>query len=74
MNEVYYGTVIFFNKKNYGFIGWEKDGVAQKDLFVHYSDLVCEGYKIAYKGDKVSFEIGMNIRGQPKAINVKVIK
>jgi cold shock CspA family protein len=32
-----------------------------------------EGYKTVNKGQKVSFNIGENIRGQDKAINVTVI-
>lgn len=73
--NVFYGEVIWFNpKKGFGFILWQKDGVAQKDLFVHFSDVSCEGYKTLYKGQKVSFEIGANWNGVPKAISVQVLK
>ena len=72
---VYFGTVIFFsNTKNYGFLAWEKDGVKQEDMFVHFSDIVCEGFKTLKKDQKVSFEIGKNNNGDPKATNVIVVK
>lgn len=72
---IYYGEVIFFDpKKGYGFVLWEIDGVKQKDLFVHFSDLQMDGFKTLYKGQKVSFGLGTNVRGEPKAINVVVLK
>ncbi len=71
----YFGTVIFFdNKAGYGFIEWGIDGKPQQDMFVHFSDIVCEGFKTVKKGQKVSFGIGLNNRGQPKAVNVTAIK
>lgn len=64
------GKVIWFNNKvGYGFI--ERAGEA--DLFVHFSDVVCEGFKTLKKGQKVTFGLGENKNGRPKAINVKVI-
>lgn len=69
------GEVCWFDaRKGYGFILWEKDGVKQKDLFVHFSDVSCEGFKTLYKGQKVSFGLGTNKKGDPKAINVVVLK
>jgi CspA family cold shock protein len=69
------GEVCWFNaRKGYGFILWMKDGIKQKDLFVHFSDINCEGFKTLYKGQKVSFGIGTNKKGDPKAINVIVLK
>ena len=71
----FYGEVIFFDpKRGYGFILWSKAEAQQKDLFVHFSDIVCEGYKTLYKGQKVSFGLGMNKNGIPKAINVLILK
>ena len=71
MSELFEGTVIWFdNKSGYGFIGWERNNNQEKDLFVHFSDLVCDGFKTVKKGQKVLFGIGQNNRGQPKAINV----
>ena len=72
MEEVrYLGSVIWFdNKSGYGFIQWDKDGDPQKDLFVHFSDINCEGFKTIKKGQKVSFTLGKNNKGQPKATDV----
>lgn len=64
-----FGTVVWFSK-GYGFI--KPDGT-DSDIFCHYSDVDCPGFKMLYKGQKVSFMIGQNKRGQPKAIEVKVI-
>jgi len=74
MSETHNGKVIWFNQLGIGFIEWNKDGEKQKDMFVHYSDLCMEGFKMLHKGQDVSFEIGLNHKGQPKAVNVKVIK
>jgi cold shock protein len=69
------GEVLWFDPtRGFGFISWEKDGVAQKDMFVHFSDVICEGFKTLYKHQKVSFNLGTNNRGQPKATDVVVLK
>lgn len=74
-NEKYDGEVVWFdNKQGYGFISWEKDGVKQKDMFVHYSDIVCNGFKTLLKEQKVSFGLGTNKHGSPKATEVTVLK
>lgn len=74
-NERYFGEVLWFDsKRGYGFIAWEKDGVKQKDMFVHFSDVTCEGFKTLYKSQKVSFGLGTNKHGDPKATNVEVLK
>lgn len=68
------GQVIFFNAtKGYGFIAWSKDGVTQEDLFIHWSDINMNGYKVLYKAQNVEFELGTNNKGLPKAILVKVL-
>ncbi len=73
--NVYYGNVCWFDpKKGYGFLEWSIDGVAQKDLFVHFSDVSCEGFKTLYKGQKVSFGLGVNKHGDPKATEVAIVK
>ena len=73
--KMYFGEIIWFSaQKGFGFVQWEIDGVPQKDLFLHYSDLVIDGFKTVYKQDRVSFSIGKNMRGEPKAIEVVVIK
>lgn len=71
--EVFYGSVVIFTKKGYGFIAKENATENDPDIFVHYSDIKAEGYKILYKGQKVSYQIGQNHSGQPKAINVTVL-
>ena len=65
------GVVKWFNsKKGYGFIS---KGENEKDIFVHFSDINSDGYKSLKPGDKVSFEVGKNDKGE-KAIKVEVIK
>jgi CspA family cold shock protein len=75
-NKKHYGEVIFFDpKKGYGFLEWRSEaGERQKDLFVHFSDVVCDGFKTLFKGQKVSFGLGTNMRGEPKATEVTVLR
>lgn len=62
------GTVKWFNdSKGYGFI--EQDG--GRDLFVHYSSIISEGFRTLSEGQRVSFEIEEDHRG-PRAVNVDV--
>ena len=72
--ETYEGITIWF-KHSYGFIKWEKNGVPQKDLFIHYSDITNQkGYKTLRKNQKVSFQLGLNHKQDPKAINVLILE
>lgn len=73
-SNVRLGRCVFFLNLGYGFLEWEKEGVKQPDMFVHYSDLNMDGFRILEPQDEVSFEIGTNYKGQPKAINVTLIK
>lgn len=74
MENIYVGEVCWFcPRKGIGFISWSKEGVKQKDMFVHYSDISCEGFKTLLKAQKVSFGIGTNMHGDPKAVNVTVM-
>lgn len=57
----------FDNKKGYGFIELD-DGSG--DIFVHYSDIVEEGFKTLAEGDTVEFEISETDQAR-KAVNVK---
>ena len=67
MAEVKYGRVKWFDsRKGYGFIEAE-DGSG--DVFVHFSDILGEGYKSLDEGDRVKFEVVQSDKG-PKAINV----
>ena len=73
-NVTHTGKCIFFsNQKGFGFLQWEIDGVQQRDMFVHYSDINCVGFKTLFKDQRVSFQIGTNFHGDPKAINVTVL-
>ncbi|MBE6017861.1 MAG: cold-shock protein [Lachnospiraceae bacterium] len=63
------GTVKWFNnQKGYGFI-CDEEG---KDVFVHYSGIIQEGFKTLKEGEAVEFEIFEGDKG-PQAINVKAI-
>lgn len=74
-DKIYYGEVVFFSAvRGYGFLQWDIDGVQQDDMFIHYSNIIMDGYKTIAKGQRVSFSIGTNDRGEPKAINVIAIK
>ena len=72
MSEVKNGFVVWFNSaRGFGFIKPDDNG---PDIFAHYSDISVEGYKTLQKDQKVSYEVGVNKRGQPKAINITVLK
>jgi CspA family cold shock protein len=68
-STVFYGTTIFFTK-GYGFI---QPDVGGPDVFCHFSDINADGFKSLKKSQRVSYQIGKNLRDQPKAINVQVI-
>jgi CspA family cold shock protein len=64
------GTVKWFNDdKGFGFITPE-DG--SKDLFVHHSAIVGEGFRSLAEGAKVSYEAEQGPKG-PNATNVTTI-
>lgn len=61
------GTVKWFNDaKGYGFIQTD-DG---KDVFVHQSEIVTEGYRTLKEGQRVEFEMARGEKG-PKAEKVR---
>jgi CspA family cold shock protein len=54
------GTVKWFhNGKGYGFITREEG----EDIFVHYSEIVMEGYKKLDEGNKVEFSVAEGKKG-----------
>lgn len=64
------GKVKWFNaEKGFGFIVSEETG---KDIFVHYSVIIQDGYKTLAEGDLVSYEIKTTERGE-QAVNVQKI-
>lgn len=63
------GKVKWFNaEKGYGFIESDEGG----DVFVHYSAIQSEGYRVLDEGDGVEFDIVEGDRG-PQASNVTKI-
>jgi CspA family cold shock protein len=62
------GKVKWFDeKKGYGFITPDDGG---KDYFVHYSNLIGEGFKTLRENQEVEFEPGQGKKG-PEATKVK---
>ena len=61
------GTIKWFNaQKGYGFVK-NSDG---KDVFVHHSNIVMDGFRTLEEGDFVSFELGSGNDGKEQAVNV----
>jgi cold shock protein len=62
------GTVKWFSQdKGYGFITPDEAG---KDLFVHHTGVVGEGFKSLTDGARVSYEAEQGPKG-PQAVNVQ---
>ncbi len=59
----------FDEKKGYGFIQQDTGG---PDVFVHYSDVVGDGFRTLAPGDDVEFELIEGDKGL-KALNVRKI-
>lgn len=64
--ERYYGEVKWFNQsKGFGFITRENG----EDIFVHYSGIETEGFKVLVEGQRVEFEVENTPKG-PQAVHV----
>lgn len=59
----------FDSKKGYGFIT-EESG---KEVFVHFSGIVAEGFKTLDEGQQVTFELSDGAKGE-QAVNVTVVR
>ncbi len=65
------GVVKWFNRlKGIGFILPDKCG---RDVFVHYSAIIGEGYVNLFEGDRVEYDLVDHGKG-PQAQNIKVLK
>jgi CspA family cold shock protein len=63
------GTVKWFNEsKGFGFITPEDGG---KDVFVHFSEIQAEGFKVLTEGQSVTFNVENGPKG-PQATRVSV--
>ena len=64
------GTVKWFNDdKGFGFITPDEGG---KDLFVHHSAILSDGFRSLAEGARVQFETEAGDKG-PKAVSVTTI-
>lgn len=64
------GVVKFFNRnKGWGFIT-DMDG---KDVFVHHSNIVMDGFRYLSIDDIVNYELGTGNNGREQAVNVTQI-
>ena len=64
------GRVKWFNNdKGYGFIDYQNG----EDIFVHYTQIIMDGYKTLKEGDHVSFNLVETPKGL-QAKNVEAIK
>src|SRR3954463_598274 len=65
------GTVKWFSdEKGFGFITPDDGG---KDLFVHHTGIIGDGYRSLAEGSKVSYDAEAGDKG-PKAVNVQAIE
>lgn len=66
------GKVISFkNSEGYGWIERDDGG---KDLFVHHTNLVMDGFRTLETGQSVEFTVGIGPKDKPEAQQVRVIE
>jgi CspA family cold shock protein len=66
------GIVIFFDaQRGFGFLTCHSGASKGKDIFVHYSAIVMDGYKTLIDGATVEFGIETGPKGKPQACNVR---
>ena len=58
-----------FFRKGYGFIVTPE----RESVFVHYSNIIADGYKVLNEGDIVECDIKTDSKGEKRAVNVSVI-
>ena len=64
------GRVVWFNSKTG--IGFVSNNDGSGDVFVHYSNIISEGFKTLKAGQEVEFEFGTNHKGR-QACAVQVV-
>ena len=67
-----HGTVKWFNEsKGFGFISTD-DGSG--DVFVHFSAILCDGFKTLAEGQKVTYDTEPDPKdsGKLRAVNVRI--
>lgn len=62
----------FSDAKGYGFIQFNDETNSEKDIFVHFSEIVKEGYKSLAQGQEVEFELSDTPKGL-QAKNVELV-
>jgi CspA family cold shock protein len=71
MSEREVGTVKWFNgEKGYGFIARNN---GEKDVFVHFSAILGDGFKTLKEDQQVEFSVVQGAKG-PQAQDVKVVE
>lgn len=61
----------FNNAKGYGFVcSLTPEG---QDIFIHYSQIEGDGYRILNEGDEVEFDLEEGPKG-PSAHNIRILK
>ncbi len=62
------GKVLWFNdSKGYGFI----TGDSGKHIFIHYTQIVGDGFKTLTEGQEVEFELYETAKGKYEAISLR---